>query len=202
MKTLKILAMLAVITAFAASTKASDISVTLSSPGTLEEEIAKQTDWRDVTGLKVSGHINGDDIYFIRQMAQGKTQYFNFEAELANSEYMNDLASEGKLVQLDLSDASIDEGGRVYATAISTKDDGTEMKISFSCISKNTISTSMFSSTILESIILPSSAETMETDKFRVFYGTYNYRNELEYSYETKYAYFPESLKEIDIRRQ
>ena len=94
MKALKILAILAVITAFAASTKASDISVTLSSPGTLEEEIAKQTNWRDVTGLKVSGHINGDDIYFIRQMAQGKTQYFNFEAELVNSEYMNDLAPE------------------------------------------------------------------------------------------------------------
>lgn len=200
MKTLKILTILAVITSFAASTKASDISVTLSSPGTLEEEIAKQTNWRDVTGLKVSGHINGDDIYFIRQMAQGKTQYFNYEAELTNSEYMNDLASEGKLVRLDLSDASIDEGGRVYATAISTKDDGTEMQISFSCISKNTISTSMFSSTILESIIFPSNAETMETDKFRVFYGTYNYRNELKYSYETKYAYFPESLKEIDLQ--
>lgn len=58
-----------------------------------------------ITSLKISGYLNGDDIIYIRQM-------------LGGSEFSNE--EKGKLISLDLSEASIVEGGEWYYESYSS----------------------------------------------------------------------------------
>ena len=71
--------------------------VSLAKAGTMEKLLG--SDYLSITSLKVEGPINGDDIYYLRKMLGASN--FN-ETE------------KGKLTTLDLSEASIVEGGECY----------------------------------------------------------------------------------------
>ena len=71
--------------------------VSLAKAGTMEKLLG--SDYLSITSLKVEGSINGDDIYYLRKMLGASN--FN-ETE------------KGKLTTLDLSEASIVEGGECY----------------------------------------------------------------------------------------
>lgn len=84
----------------------STMVVKLSAAGTLASQINDDTMYK-ITRLKVSGEINGTDIWLLRKMAGYET--------------------DGVLAYLDLSDARIVAGGRPYVEdagrSYSTKDD-------------------------------------------------------------------------------
>lgn len=71
--------------------------VSLAEAGTMKKLLGK--DYLSITSLKVTGPINGDDVYYLRKMLGGS----NFTQ-----------ADWGKLEKLDLSDARIVEGGEWY----------------------------------------------------------------------------------------
>lgn len=71
--------------------------VSLSEAGTMHQLLGD--DYLNITSLKVVGPINGDDVYYLRRMTGGS----NFSQ-----------SDRGKLTTLDLSEASIVEGGEWY----------------------------------------------------------------------------------------
>ena len=71
--------------------------VTIATAGTMKELLGD--DYLNITSLKVVGPINGDDVYYLRQM-------------LGCSDFSE--ADWGKLTTLDLSEATIVEGGGWY----------------------------------------------------------------------------------------
>ena len=95
-----------------------------------------------ITSLTVTGNLNSDDIRFIREMA-GRT-----------SSGQN---TEGQLVNLDMSGASIVTGGEPYYSNNTT--------------SANTIGAHMFEYCKLKSIVLPSSTSSIAINAFYVTTG-------------------------------
>ena len=71
--------------------------VTIATAGTMKKLLGD--DYLNITSLKVVGPINGDDVYYLRKMLGGS----NFSE-----------ADWGKLTTLDLSEATIVEGGEYY----------------------------------------------------------------------------------------
>ncbi len=118
---------------------AQQVEVTLNEAGTLPEKIDSVQKY-SITSLKVSGPINGTDVRYLREMA-GK-DYGN-----------ND--TDGKLVDLDLTDAKIVEGGdrNYYYNSYSQKND--------------TIGSCMFYQCKLESIKLPNSVASIGGSAFK-----------------------------------
>ena len=80
------------------TTFAQQVEVTLTEAGTLSEKIASDQKF-EISSLKVSGPINGTDVRYLREMA-GQTSYGK--------------NTDGKLVDLDLTDARIVQGGLFY----------------------------------------------------------------------------------------
>ena len=78
--------------------------VSLAKAGTMKKLLGN--DYLNITELKVIGPINGDDVYYLRKMA-GYSE-------------LNEI-DKGKLSTLDLSDASIVEGGEWYYEPSSSK---------------------------------------------------------------------------------
>lgn len=77
-----------------------ETAVTLEEAGTLKKTLGDN--YKEITSLKITGPINGDDIYDLRKM-------------LGSSDFSE--SSRGRLTKLDLSDASIVEGGGSYYTS-------------------------------------------------------------------------------------
>ena len=77
---------------------AQQVEVTLTDAGTLSAKIASGQKY-SITSLKVSGPINGTDVLYLREMA--------------GSDYKGK-STDGKLVDLDLTDANIVKGGDCY----------------------------------------------------------------------------------------
>ena len=73
--------------------------VTIAEAGTMEQLLGD--DYLNITSLKVVGPINGDDVRCLRQMLGGPFEIGYY-------------LEKGKLTSLDLSDASIVEGGSFY----------------------------------------------------------------------------------------
>ena len=71
--------------------------VTVATAGTMKTLLGN--DYLSITSLKIIGYINGDDVYYLRKM-------------LGGSEFSE--ANWGKLTSLDLSEATIMEGGGWY----------------------------------------------------------------------------------------
>ncbi len=86
---------------------AEQVQVTLTTAGTLSEKIASDQKYT-ITSLKVSGPINGTDVRYLREMA-GKDYEGN--------------STDGQLVELDLSGASIVYGGENYYSSYCTEND-------------------------------------------------------------------------------
>ena len=74
-----------------------ELAVTLEEAGTLKKTIGDN--YKEITSLKITGPINGDDVYDLRKM-------------LGNTNVSE--TNRGKLKKLDLSNASIVEGGGCY----------------------------------------------------------------------------------------
>lgn len=116
-------------------------TITVFEPGVLSQAISEEEKYA-LTSLKIIGPLNGDDIRLIREMA-GVDVYGN--------------ATEGVLTYLDISEATIVEGGSYYwrpdnfATEYTTD---------------NVIGENMFASTILENILLPQSIISIDTFAF------------------------------------
>lgn len=112
----------------------------LGKPGTLKELLGD--DCLKITSLKIIGRINGDDIRCLRQMLGGY--------EFSRNE-------RGKLVTLDLSEATIVAGGSWYY----------EVSESEQCYTKdNVIGSYMFRYANPEILILPDNATIIEDDAF------------------------------------
>ena len=110
-------------------------TITLTEAGTLSQAISEEEKYA-IKELKIIGPLNGDDIRLIREMAGNETA--------------------GSLVDLDISEASIVEGGGPYFNH--GIDDFT---------SNNDIGMNMFSGTKLQNIILPNSVTSIGNNAFR-----------------------------------
>ncbi len=86
---------------------AEQVQVTLTEAGTLPEKIASDQKYT-ITSLKVSGPINGTDVGYLREMAGMDAKGYS---------------TAGKLADLDLTDASIVEGGECYYRNYYAKND-------------------------------------------------------------------------------
>lgn len=105
-------------------------SVTLTTAGTLSTLISDE-EKDEITSLTISGPLNGDDILFLRSIG---SQY------------------KSKLKNLNLSNASIVEGGSAYFSNYMTEN--------------NVIGLSMFSAFKLQELILPLNITTIKAEAF------------------------------------
>ena len=115
---------------------AQQVEVTLTEAGTLSEKIASDQKY-EITSLKVSGPINGTDVRYLREMA--------------GRDY-DDKMTDGKLVDLDLADADIVEGGGNYQLSSYTEN--------------YTIGKNMFYACKLENIRIPNSTKIIDSYAF------------------------------------
>ena len=110
--------------------------VTLGEAGTMN--LLLGNGYLDITSLKVVGPINGDDVIYLRQM-------------LGSKDFSE--AERGKLAKLDLSEATIVEGGDYYL----------HVGASFYRTSDNVIGANMFRYCVnLQEITLPNSITTID----------------------------------------
>ena len=116
--------------------------VTIAEAGTMKQLLGD--DYLNITSLKVLGSINGDDVRCLRQMSGGDIEYGN------NIE-------KGSLTSLDLSDASIVEGGSYYY----------HFNYSYYYTSNDMIGVSMFYECgNLQDIVLPVGVTSIGKDAF------------------------------------
>ncbi len=115
-------------------------TITVFEPGVLSQAISEEEKYA-IKELKIIGPLNGDDIRLIREMAGID---------------IDDHATEGVLTYLDISEATIVEGGGPYFNH--GIDDFT---------SNNDIGMNMFSGTKLQNIILPNSVTSIGNNAFR-----------------------------------
>lgn len=109
-------------------------SATLTSAGTLSTLISEEEKHK-ITSLTISGPINGDDIAYLRTIIPNS----------GNS-------GKGKVVHLDLSNASIVEGDSPYLSTYKTEN--------------NIIGDEMFSGCQLQTLVLPSNITTIKSSAF------------------------------------
>lgn len=125
---------------------------TVAEPGTLSTLIPANQKYT-ITSLKVSGPLNGTDFKYIREMGGVGDADDGFHPNTG-----------GKLVYLDLSGASIVEGGSeyMYYKGEYASNPGGD----YYYTSNNTVSVYMFGRTYIESIILPNSVKTLGNSAF------------------------------------
>ncbi len=120
---------------------AQQVAVTLVAAGTLPNKIGEKQK-NEITSLKVSGPINGTDVAYLREMAgKDETNFWTY----------------GELVDLDLTDANIVEGGGLYYRDRELGDLYTET---------NVLGVYMFFGCQLESIRLPNSVTSIGNAAF------------------------------------
>ena len=126
--------------------------VALKEAGTMKKLLGD--DYLSITSLKVVGPINGDDVYYLRKMLGG----YNFSE-----------ADWGKLATLDLSEATIVEGGEWYLSGRVVE--RTEYYLEYSNVteytSNNEIGDYMFyGCTNLQNMILPRNVTSIDCSAF------------------------------------
>jgi len=113
--------------------------VSIATAGTMKKLLGD--DYLNITSLKVVGPINGDDVYYLRKM-------------MACDDFSK--ADCGKLTSLDLSDATIVEGGEWYYSS-----DKYEYNTEYNVIGNN-----MFNGNDLHDFILPKNITSIENFAF------------------------------------
>lgn len=124
---------------------AAQVDVTVTEAGTLSSKITSE-DKYTITDLKISGPLNGTDLKFIREMAGIDAMW---------------KVTDGKLVSLDLTDATMVSGGDPYACA-----KGTELNPIWMNARDDAMPENLFMMSILETIKLPT--------KIKGIYSTFN----------------------------
>lgn len=138
--------------------------VSIAEAGTMKKLLGD--DYLNITSLKVIGPINGDDVYYLRMMIGG-------------SEFNQ--ASWGKLITLDLSEATIVEGGDYYYYYKSSY----PSLCKYHYTSNNTIGDYMFyDCDVLQNIILPNNLLSISERAFSLCSAL-------------TYVKIPNSIKEI-----
>lgn len=117
---------------------AQQVSVTLDQAGTLGATVGFDK-LMDVTSLKVAGPMNGSDLKTLREML-GRNYVWG--------------KTDGKLTDVDLSDATMVEGGDSYAAALGTETSGDPV---WMYARANALPENLFALTNLKSIKLPKS---------------------------------------------
>ena len=133
-------------------------TINVATAGTLSELILEDEKYQ-IEELTLSGELNGDDIYLIRDMAG-----INMD-NMSGYKYLGKLCfTDGKLRVLDLSDARIVEGGRDYF-----REKMGSISFTKSYTITDEISGGMFAFCYkLEEVVLPKSAKAISS---RLFYG-------------------------------
>ena len=134
------------------------LSIYLANPGELSEIITDDLK-NSITKMRISGFLNGDDIRLIREMA---------------GIYLSGHESDGQLTYLDISDATIVEGGGEYYSGYYTESYivGTYMfsytKLTNIMIPKNTIEIRpcAFMEVPLQTIFIPNSVTSIGSTAF------------------------------------
>ena len=114
------------------------LTITVNPAGTIADEISDAQKLA-VKSLKVLGYINGTDVKFIREMA-GRNA--------------DDTETTGRLVELDLSEVSIVEGGEMYY--------GTSSSYYQHSTANNKVGSRMFKGCKLTKVVLPESADEIQ----------------------------------------
>jgi len=115
-------------------------TVTVNTPGTLASVVGEKQKYK-IKSLKVVGQLNGDDLRLLREMAGSDTLQHK---------------TPGRLVKLDLSQASFANGGGYYIVW-----DGYQRpKAGY------TIPKFLFRNTIIEEVVLPTRTDTLDTGAF------------------------------------
>lgn len=129
----------------------------LNQPGTLGEVLGNKK--HQITSLKLTGPINGDDIIVLRDMA-GRYQSYQGTDSYGNPVNIPGY-SEGQLESLDLSGAHIRAGGGMYAAvAYAAVEDGGETRSVNIATENDVVTNDMFRNLPkLCHLILPESAE-------------------------------------------
>ena len=96
--------------------------VTLKEAGTMKKLLGE--DYLNITSLKVVGPINGDDVYYLRKMLGG--------SDFSSADW-------GKLATLDLSEATIVEGGEWYFDRYYTSNDVIGKYMFYECVNLRNI---------------------------------------------------------------
>ena len=115
--------------------------VSIATAGTLKKLLGD--DYLNINSLKIVGPINGDDIYYLRKM-------------MSCSDFSD--ADSGKLIVLDLSEATIVEGGEWYAPTWDEKGLYTQY---------NVVGENMFYGSNLQSIVLPKNIISIDEGAFK-----------------------------------
>ena len=134
-------------------------SINVATAGMLSDLISEDEKYQ-IEELTLSGELNGDDIFLIREMAG-----INMD-NMSDYKYLGKgCLTAGKLRVLDLSDARIVEGGREYYK----EKIGSVSFTGFTYTTNDEISANMFTyCTKLEELILPKSAKVISP---RMMYG-------------------------------
>ncbi len=115
--------------------------VTVTTAGTMKSLLS--SDYLSITSLKIVGYINGDDIYYLRKM-------------LGGSDFSE--ANWGSLTTLDLSEATIVEGGGYYYLDSSSKEYFTSDNVIGDCM--------FYHCSNLQNIVLPKNAVKIGKNAF------------------------------------
>ena len=131
-------------------------TINVATAGTLSELISEDEKYQ-IEELSLSGELNGDDIYLIRDMAG-----INMD-NMSGYRYLGKLCfTDGKLRVLDLSDARIVEGGRDYF-----REKMGSISFTKSYTITDEISGGMFAFCYkLEKVVLPKSAKAISSRLF------------------------------------
>ena len=141
-------------------------AIHVATAGTLPNLISKEEKYL-IKELTLTGELNGTDIRFIRDMAG-----VDMEQQTNEFDYSN-IATNGRLKFLDLSNVKIVEGGTHYYMELLSS--GSEVWPNFTYTSNDVISERMFwDCHALEELILPSSITIIKSP---LFYAHANYLN-------------------------
>lgn len=148
--------------------------VTLETAGTLKDKISSE-DKYTITELKVNGPVNGTDMIMLRDMAG---------IDLDNN------VTEGKLEKLDMTGATIVEGGEPFYTDYSSMTDY--------YTTNNEISDMMFYMCgVLKSFTMPASATAIGENAFKKCTGLYEINLSESVTEIRKGAFYGTAIKEF-----
>ena len=135
-----------------------DMSVNVTTPGTLYSIIGDKL--TQISSLKVSGNLNGDDVKCLRQMSNS---FYIKDNRTTPSTYTR-FEPTGILKTLDLTDANFVKGGDFYFKEIHS--DGTDIYSLSDSYASSFFNRRKFYYSSIETVLLPNQVDTIATEEF------------------------------------